>query len=192
MRSNPLQEMHMTLLDKLMASTSPRPSDEERVRTRRIAHLLADDHPWLGEVIRHHLAIEDAIDGVALAADAAGRRHALRWLRTLMTGHFIAEEAVLYPAMAQDGQRVHAVTAYADHGGMKIELAALETMDARGPDFADKLERLRGELAWHLHEEESAWFPALCRAGDAAFRARLAERFVAEFDRYMGVDGELV
>jgi iron-sulfur cluster repair protein YtfE (RIC family) len=132
------------------------------------------------------------MDNVAAAPDASGRRHALRWLRTLLTGHFLAEEAVLYPAMAQDGQRVHAVTAYADDSGMKIELAALETMDARGPDFADKLERLRGDLAWHLHEEESAWYPALCRAGDAAFHGRLTDRFVAEFDRYMGVDGELI
>jgi iron-sulfur cluster repair protein YtfE (RIC family) len=182
----------MTLLDKMRASTTPRPSDDERTRTRHIARLLADDHPWLAEVIRHHVAIEDAMDNVAAAPDASGRRHALRWLRTLLTGHFLAEEAVLYPAMAQDGQRVHAVTAYADDSGMKIELAALETMDARGPDFADKLERLRGDLAWHLHEEESAWYPALCRAGDAAFHGRLTDRFVAEFDRYMGVDGELI
>jgi iron-sulfur cluster repair protein YtfE (RIC family) len=182
----------MTLLDKLMASTTPRPSDEERTRTRHIALLLAEDHPWFDEVIRQHVALEDAVDNVALAADAAGRRHALRWLRTLLTGHFLAEEAVLYPAMAQDGQRVHAVTAYADDAGMKIELAALEAMDARGPDFADKLERLRGELAWHLHEEESSWFPALCRAGDATLHGRLTDRFLAEFDRYMGVDGELL
>ncbi|HEX7688999.1 MAG TPA: hemerythrin domain-containing protein [Burkholderiaceae bacterium] len=182
----------MTLLDKLMASTTPGPSDEERTRTRHIARLLADDHPWLDEVIRHHVAIEDALDNVRLAADAPGRRHALRWLRTLLTGHFLAEETVLYPAMAQDGLRVHAVTAYADDSGTKIELAALETMDVRGPDFADKLERLRGELAWHLHEEETTWFPALCRAGGAAFHGRLTGRFVAEFERYMGVDGDLL
>ena len=85
----------MTLLDKLMASTTPRPSDEERTRTRHIARLLADDHPWLDEVIRHHVAIEDALDTVRLAADAPGRRHALRWLRTLLTGHFLTEETVL-------------------------------------------------------------------------------------------------
>jgi hypothetical protein len=41
-------------------------------------------------------------------------------------------------------------------------------------------------VAHHVFEEESDWFPALARSGDAAFQSRLDARYAEEFKRYMG------
>jgi hypothetical protein len=47
---------------------------------------------------------------------------------------------------------------------------------------------LRCAVAHHVYEEESTWFPALARDGDAVMQSRLALRCSEEFERYMGAD----
>lgn len=180
----------MTLLDQMMAAVTPYRSEFERLQARQSACMLAADCTWLSEVIRQHAAIEQALDAVRMTPRGAERRHALQWLAALLTGHSLAEQAVLYPALSFECRRAHAVTAYADESNAKVELAALQTMPLSDPDFHDKLERFRADLAFHIHEEESHWYPALVRCLDQAGHAELSSRFVAEFRRYMGVDAD--
>lgn len=180
----------MTLLDQMMAIVTPHRSDEDRADARNIACALAIDCPWLSEVIRQHAAIEQALDALRVAPRGAERRHALQWLAALLTGHSLAEQAVLYPALSLECRRAHAAAAYADESNSKIELAALQTMALSDADFHDKLERLRADLVFHIHEEESQWFPALMRCLDESTHATLSARFVSEFRRYMGVDAD--
>ena len=106
----------------------------------------------------------------------------------MLTGHSMAEEAVLYPAMALGDQQAHATAAYTEQSGAKINLAALEELDPMSQDYLDKLEHVRGAVQHHVYEEESTWFPALARTGDGVLQARLSSRYIEEFDRYMGAD----
>lgn len=178
----------MTILDKVIAAVTPTETQEERDSARAQARTAANDSPWLRRVLQHHQEIEAAFAAVKNAADANGRRRAQQWLGTLLTGHSLAEEAVLYPAMALSDQKAHATAAYTEQSGAKINLAALEEMDPMSQDYLDKLEHVRGAVAHHVYEEESDWFPALARQGDTALQARLSARYSEEFDRYMGAD----
>ena len=180
----------MTILDKVIAAVTPLESQEERQSARSQARAAAQQAPWLARVLEHHQQIEAAFAAVKAAGDATGRRHAQKWLGTLLTGHSLAEEAVLYPAMALGDQKAHATAAYTEQSGAKINLAALETLDPMSQDYLDKLEHVRGAVAHHVYEEESKWFTGLAKEGDAALQMRLSARYNEEFERYMGADAE--
>ncbi|MFL6696641.1 MAG: hemerythrin domain-containing protein [Vitreoscilla sp.] len=180
----------MTLLDQMMAVVTPYRSETERIEARKSATALALDCEWLSEVVRQHAAIEQALEQVRVSTHGSQRRHALQWLGALLNGHSLAEQAVLYPAVSFECRRAHAVAAYADESSLKIELAALQTMELPDSDFHDKLERLRADLVFHIHEEESHWYPALFHAVDRPMHALLSARFGAEFRRYMGADAD--
>ena len=178
----------MSVLDKVIAAVTPLESEEERQSARTQARQAANEAPWLARVLEHHQQIEAAFAAVKAAADASGRRSAQRWLGTLLTGHSLAEEAVLYPAMALGDQKGHATAAYTEQSGAKINLAALETLEPMSQDYLDKLEHVRGAVAHHVYEEESKWFPQLAAQGGSALQMRLSARYTEEFDRYMGPD----
>jgi hypothetical protein len=178
----------MTILDKIIVAVTPGESQEERDHARANARPIANDSPWLRRVLQHHEEVEAAFAAVRNAPDATGRRQAQRWLGTLLTGHSLAEEAVLYPAMALSDQKAHATTAYTGQSGAKVNLAALDAMAPMSQDYLDKLEHIRSAVAHHVYEEESDWFPALSRQGDSMFQTRLSTRYSEEFERYMGAD----
>ncbi len=178
----------MTILDKVIAAITPLESEDERQAARSKAKQAVTEAPWLGRVLEHHQQIEAAFAAVKDAGDVNGRRRAQKWLGTLLTGHSLAEEAVLYPAMALGDQKGHATAAYTEQSGAKINLAALERLDPMSQDYLDKLEHVRDAVAHHVFEEESTWFPALAAEGDIAMQMRLSARYTEEFDRYMGAD----
>jgi hypothetical protein len=181
----------MTLPDK-MIGTVREPLEDRRARARELAYARTAECGWFAEVLRHHVAIEQALRAVREGGDPAAGRHALRWLSTLMKGHAIAEDTVLYPALAFDGQKAHALSAFADESSFRIDLAGLALLEPGSEDYIDKLDALRADLALHFYEEEGAWYPALCRREGGRGNARLHMLFVEEFRRYMGVDADLL
>lgn len=178
----------MSLLDKFIAAVTPFESEQDRRDARREASATAGRCEWLRLVLAHHRAVEEAFAQLAAAPDARARRRAQRWLVTLLTGHSMAEEAVLYPALALAGQKLPSTTAYAAQSEVKVGLAALADMDPMGRGYLDKLEHLRVAVAHHVYQEESEWFVELARAGDAGLHRRLGARYAEEFSRYMGPD----
>ena len=181
----------MSVLDKVIAAVTPMESEEERRNARAHAMQVAANCDWLRVILAHHQAVEEAFAQVAAAADPNGRRRAQRWLATLLTGHSVAEEAVIYPAMALTDQKAHSVAAYSEQSGAKVNLSALEMMDPMSQDYLDKLEHVRGAVLHHVYEEESKWFVELARTGDPAMHTRLSARYAEEFSRYMGPDATL-
>jgi len=181
----------MTFLEKVLASVAAPETDDDRRKARAKAADIARDSRWLAAVLEQHVAIEQALAGVRAATDASGRRSAQRWLSTLVTGHSIAEEAVLYPAMGRAGQKLHSMMACREQSDVKFELAALETLAPMSQANLDKLELLQTMLVRHMFAEEKHWFPALARQGTPAEQLRLSSRFEQEFERYMGVDADL-
>lgn len=178
----------MSILDKVVASVNLEESADQRTQARAKASELAESCDWLKAVLLHHTVVEDAFAAAKAAQDASGRRHAVRWLRTVLTAHSIAEESVLYPAMALGGKKGYATAAYTEQSEAKIHMAALDSMDPTDHAFPNNLEEIRAAVAHHVYEEESLWYPALCKGGDPAPQTRLAARYTAEFDRYMGPD----
>jgi hypothetical protein len=174
----------MSMLDKVVAAVTPMESDEERSRARAEARAAAVSGGWLALALDHHVAIEAAFAAVRQAPDAATRTAAQKRLAALLTGHATAEETVLYPALALQGEKAHATEAYTEQAATKVQMAALEELDPMSQEYLDKLEHIRGAVAHHVYEEESDWFPSLQSRLDGAMQTRLAARYEQEFARY--------
>ncbi len=175
----------MGVLDKVVAAVTPEPSEAERAEVRANARTLAKDRGWLAMALDHHEQIEAAFAAVKMATRASAQRTAQKELALLLTGHSIAEEAVLYPAMALTDQKGHATAAYTEQSAAKVQTAALDRLEPLSEDYLDKLEHLRAAVSHHVYEEESKWFPELRQTGDAAMQTMLTRKFEEQFTRYM-------
>ena len=178
----------MSLLDKAIAAVTPPESQEARQRARADAEAAATPGDWLSLILDHHRRIEAAFDALEAATDPAGRTPAQKALGVILTGHSIAEEAAVYPAMAEEHQVGHAELAYQEQSAAKMEMGLLETLDPSGEDYRDKFEHIRGAVMHHIYSEEGTWFPELKESLPAAEQARIGERYREEFARYMGAD----
>jgi hemerythrin superfamily protein len=105
----------------------------------------------------------------------------------LLNGHSMAEEAVIYPALAEAGKLGHANMAYTEQAAAKMQLAALETLDPLSEDYLDKLGHLEGAVATHVYQEEEDWFQYLKQFASAEAQAHATARYREEYGRY--IDG---
>lgn len=176
----------MTILDKVVSAVTPLESDEARAEARQKAQSLATSSGWLAMVLDHHMQLEAAFDAVKQASEAEERTSAQQELALLLTGHSIAEESVLYPAMSLSGDKSEATEAYGEQAVVKVQMAALDELEPMSQEYLDKLEHIRGAVAHHVYEEEGTWFYELAQNADADTQAKLSERFEEEFERYMG------
>jgi len=180
----------MSLLDKVVSTVTPEPSNEEMARARAEARSSSRDAGWLAMVLDHHQQIEALFAAMKSASSPSTQRELERKLALLLTAHSIAEEGVLYPAMALDDQKAHSATAYTQQSAAKVQIAALEQMQPMSRDYMDKLEHLRAAVAHHVYQEEKEWFPKLNEVGAPEERARLTQRYSEEFERYLCDDAQ--
>jgi hypothetical protein len=181
----------MSIIDKVVAAVTPPESDEARSKARAKARASAGTDDWLGMVLDHHEKIETAFAAVQAAADPASRIKSLKALATLLTGHSIAEEAALYPALAGADEKGHAVKAYTEQSAAKLELGLLQDLPPMSQEFLDKLEHLEGAVAHHVYEEESNWFLDLKSKTLAADQVKLTKRYQEQFARYLGDESDI-
>ncbi|WP_293678889.1 hemerythrin domain-containing protein [uncultured Phenylobacterium sp.] len=175
----------MSLLDKAIAAITPPVSDEKRAEAHANARAAAEPGDWLSQVLDHHEEIDQAFAETRAAATADARRQAQRKLGALLTGHSMAEEAVIYPALAQAGKQGHANTAYTEQVAAKQQVAALEMMDPMSEDYLDKLGHLEGAVKTHVYQEESDWFIDMKREAPAEAQAHATARYREEAGRYL-------
>jgi hemerythrin superfamily protein len=161
-------------------------SDRDRQEARSKAQSAARGNDWLSMALNHHRQLEAAFATVKATEDADARSTAQRKLTILLTGHAIAEESVLYPALARTDEKDHALTAYAEQATAKIQMAELDALPRMSQDYLDKLEHIRGAVVHHMYEEEGTWFLELRKRVPALEQAKLSHRFKAEFERYVG------
>ena len=176
----------MSIIDKAIAAVTPPVSDEKRAEARAKARAAASPGDWLFQILDHHEQIEAAFAAVRAASDVHARREAQKVLGTLLTGHSMAEEAVIYPALAHAGKKMHAETAYTQQVAAKMQMAALEHLDPLSEDYLDKLGHLEGAVATHVYQEESDWFPDLKENAPASDQDKATARYEEEYGRYMG------
>ncbi|MDO7841951.1 hemerythrin domain-containing protein [Sphingomonas immobilis] len=174
----------MSLIDKVVSAVTPPESEKARVEARAKAQAAAQPGSWLSQILGHHREIEDLFDAVKIAETAVARRKAQQELALLLTGHSIAEEAAVYPALAADKQVGHAELAYQEQSAAKMEMGLLERLDPLSEDYLDKLEHIRGAVAHHVYSEEGTWFLKLAESADAEEQARITARYDEEFERY--------
>lgn len=178
----------MSIVDKVIAAVTPPESDEQRVEARNNANAAATPGDWLSQILDHHLDIEDAFDDVKEANDAGSRAAALKQLGILLTGHAIAEESVIYPALADGGEKTHAGVGYDEQAMVKIQMALLEKLDPMSTDFIDKLNHIEGAVAHHVYAEEGNWYLDLKQTAPPQDQAMLTKRYAEEYERYVGAD----
>lgn len=173
----------MSVVDKMIAAVTPMASDEKRAEAHATARGMSGGDDWLSMLLDHHEQIELAFDVVRSAGDAASRRAAQEELAALLTAHSVAEENVLYPALAQIDEKAHATMAYTEQSAAKLQLGLLEYLAPMSQDYLDKLGHIRGAVLQHIYQEESSWFLELRQK--APNQGRLTERYQIEFDRYL-------
>ena len=181
----------MSALDKLVDAVPPLESPEKRAEARAKARAAAQPGDWLSIILDHHEAIEQAFASARAGGGVEQRHAALKRLGELLNGHSMAEEAVVYPALAEIGKGAHADTAYTEQVAAKLQMAALQNLDALSEDYHDKLGHLEGAVAHHVYKEESDWFLDLKQQADASTQQKVAKRYAEEFDRYIR-GGELI
>ena len=181
----------MSLVDKVIAAVTPPESDKARAEARRKARAAATPGDWLSAALDHHLQLEAAFAAVKSASGAAARGAATRRLGILLTGHAIAEEAVIYPALADSDEKRHASSGYTEQSAVKIQMALLEKLDPLSQEFIDKLDHIRGAVAHHVYEEEGTWFLELKERVPAPEQTRITQRYLEEFSRYVGADADV-
>lgn len=187
----------MSILDKAIAAITPPVSEEKRQEAHEKARAFAEPGDWLSLILDHHESIEQAFALTRAATSAGERREAQKRLGVLLNGHAMAEEAVIYPALAQAGKQGHANTGYTEQAAAKMQLAALETLDPMSEDYLDKLGHLEGAVFTHVYQEESDWFLDMKQQAPTSDQARATMRYKEEYQRYIeggedpkGVTGE--
>ena len=174
----------MSIIDKIAAAVTPQADDEKRSEATQAARAAATPGDWLSLVLDHHEEIREAFSAGKLAKGAAQRTDAMKALAVVLNGHSLAEEIVLYPAMADADAKAHAAQAYLEQTVAKNQMAELERIPASDEAWLDKWEHIEGAVLTHIYEEESGWFLELkARGGD---QDRLTARYAEEYERYVG------
>jgi hypothetical protein len=176
----------MSILDKAIAAITPPESAEARAEARARAEAAAKPGDWLFQILGHHREIEAQFAAVKAATDPASRRAEQQKLGLLLTGHSIAEEAAVYPALAADHQVGHAELAYQEQSAAKMEIGLLERLDPMSQDYMDKLGHIEGAVAHHVYSEEGTWFTELAASATPDDQAIVTKRYAEEYERYMG------
>lgn len=176
--------IEMSIFGDVIDAVTPTEGKEDRIAARREARALAGSGDWLSTILDHHEQIESAFAATKNASGEA-RKDALKQLGLLLNGHSIAEEAVVYPAMAESGDKRHASHGYKEQALVKIEMAELEKLPPSSAEFTEKLEAIEEAVAHHVYEEEKTWFPAL-KQTEGVDQALIGRRYTEEFTRYAG------
>lgn len=173
----------MSIVDKVLGAITPPETEKARAEATAKARAAASPGDWLSMALDHHDQIRAAFDRARDATSHEDRMAAFRALATVLNGHSLAEEVVLYPALAKNGEKAHAGLAYTEQTTAKMQMAELERIDPAEAAWRDKLEHIRGAVLHHMFEEEGTWFLELKqKAPDQDF---LTRRFAEEFGRYV-------
>jgi hemerythrin superfamily protein len=171
-----------TLVTKV--ATAMAPSEDKRSAARWKAQQLTSAGDWLFAALDHHRDIEGAFGAVSAARPGEDRAAALKSLATVLMGHSIAEEAVLYPALAAAGEKARSTAAYGEQALVKTQMAALQDIDPESDVFLTTLQEIRSAVLLHMYEEEGTWFPLLKERVSEMDQRVLTTRFLDEYRRY--------
>lgn len=148
---------------------------------------------WLAMVKSHHEAISRSFDALLDGSEAARMRREglMRALSFQMTAHAVAEENVIYPALAISGLVSESDRLYLEQAHFKVQLAMINAIDAQQRDSAQWLgavRELRDVVLLHARrDEEELLFPRLALQLDDQANQTLALAYDREYAQVRGV-----
>lgn len=152
-----------------------------------VAQTAAAGGDWLAMIKAHHVLVAKSFDKL-LASDKSTYLTRERLAQTIgyeLTAHSVAEENVIYPAIAMMGTMGDADKLYLDQAHAKVMNAQLE-MQAEMKDKGNWKEAamaLQQAVLRHAKEdEEGRVYPALKAKLDPAMNAMLTTKYKREFD----------
>jgi hemerythrin superfamily protein len=148
----------------------------------RATEAMKED--WLGLVKAHHQMLEQAFDELIAGGDDLAQRPTLyKRLAYLLTAHSVAEENVIYPALAMHGLQSESDRLYLDQAHAKVVNAMLDMADEKfGDSWLHKAEELRSAVLAHAkQDEEGDLYPRLVAAIDLPTATKLTVAYRREF-----------
>jgi hemerythrin superfamily protein len=150
------------------------------------AEAAAGPNDWLAMVKSHHALVAKTFDQMLAAGNKTflKRERMERLLSYELTAHSVAEENVLYPALARNGMLGESDKLYLDQAHAKVMNAELELVSAKDEaTWFDRVRSLQAAVLKHAKEDEEATiYPKLQQALDAPQNALLARLYKREFD----------
>lgn len=149
---------------------------------------------WLEMVKGHHEAISRSFDALLDPGEAARmkRDSMLRSLAFQMTAHAVAEENVIYPALAVNGLLTESDRLYLEQAHFKVQMAMLQAVDAQereaSAQWLGAVRQLRDVVLTHARrDEEELLYPRLAlQIGDRG-NQELALAYDREYAQVRGV-----
>lgn len=154
--------------DLYVPDTREHPPNDEDVTS--IMAIIPNDHDRIKGLYRRY---KDPTDTPHL-------RQQLAWqLLRELTVHTHAEEAVLYPVVAERIEAHMRDHALDEHESLALFTSDLESMKLGDEGFEDKMHQLMETFLEHIHEEEHSMLPALREALQEAELRELGGKFEA-------------
>jgi hypothetical protein len=125
---------------------------------------------------RDHREVEEMLQAVVSASGSA-RRDAFATLAAKLKAHEAAEQKVVHPLTADEGDAEEAATLQAEESAASKALERLEDLDVDSSEFESAFAHLRTDVLAHAQEEEREEHPRLLRETSADELARRAEMF---------------
>jgi hemerythrin superfamily protein len=153
---------------------------------RALAQNTVASGEWLQMIKAHHLLISQTFDQILKASPAKKPPSALLdKLAYQLTAHSVAEENVIYPALAMAGMNAEADKLYLDQSHAKLlnaQIDMMAQMDATS-GWQDRVRELQAAVLKHAKEdEEGQLYPQLQSRLKAQQHTMLAAQYNKQFE----------
>lgn len=152
---------------------------------RAVAQTAARGGDWLAMFKAQHLLVDQTFKELLDSTDKTflRRQRLQRTLAYQLTAHSVAEENVLYPAIARLGLVTEADKLYLDQAHAKVMNAELELTNVQESGaWQEKVSALQAAVLQHARQDEEArLYPQLQQKLDATTNAVLTAAFAREF-----------
>ncbi len=149
-----------------------------------VAQTMAVGGNWFDMVKAHHVLIAQTLDQILATSDdqVVERMRLQKHLGYLLTAHSVAEENVLYPAVARMGLTADSNRLYMEQAEAKVVNADLGMSPAGTTAWSDHVSALKTAILHHAKvEEEADIFPRLMRSAGPELNAKLTEGYRSQF-----------
>lgn len=144
--------------------------------------MTTHDSELFRVLIQQHRELDELLAELADADDAETRAEIYPRMKARLLSHAKAEEATLYPALAEAGEDEESEHAEREHKEIEAALQALDALDWDDDGFEDAVAELVQCVEHHVEEEESDLFDAAWEAFDEQELDDLAARFLTRYD----------
>jgi hemerythrin superfamily protein len=149
-----------------------------------VAQTMASGGNWFDMVKAQHMLIAQNLDQILATSDeqATERMRLQKHLGYLLTAHSVAEENVIYPAIARMGMTSDSDRLYMEQAQAKVVNADLSMTPAGTSAWRDHVSALRTAILHHAKvEEEGDIFPRLMQSAGPELNAKLTQAYQRQF-----------